>query len=1237
MMAIQAPGTPPDGAGKATGVFGSLLSLWSDAAEFRSMLEAWRAGPSAQLVYGLSGSARTFLTAGVLTELGCPALYVVPSAQHAERVAADLELLLPHTRVLVFPNLEVLPYDVLAQAPELPAARLAALQALLQWHARGDDAGTPQSLIVVAPLGALVRKLPPPGEIAQRSFQLRRGQSYDLAALAGRLSRAGYERVTTVDTPGGFAVRGGVLDLFPLTAAEPVRAEFFGDELESLRVFDPVSQRSSADLAAVPVAPASEFLPGEERLAPAVKRIRAELNRQAGHLDRSELFAEAVRLRERVNGHLERLAAGDVEGLDAYIPYLYPDAVSLFDYLPAGALVVWDELSRLQEAGDGIAAMQAERYRPLIEGGGALPGQIDCVWGQDHLWAQARACGLRQLMYSLILRRTASGHPDNLVSLTVRPLPSFHGQWGLLTTELRHLRTDGRIVVLLVGNEGRAARIADALAAEGLAITQGAPAQPPQPAVYVLPRTLEDGFIIPSLNLALLTENEISGRPIRRPRPRQFRSGQRISSYLDLKTGDYVVHVNHGIGRYAGVTTLEVEGVRRDYLLVCYSGEDRLYVPTDQVELIQRYIGGEGQEPKVSRLGGAEWARTKSRVRESVRQMAGELVELYATREVAAGHAFPSDTPWQGEFEEAFPYVETPDQLRSVDEIKSDMERSRPMDRLLCGDVGYGKTEVAVRAAFKAVMDGKQVAVLVPTTILAQQHYNTLRERFADYPVTIELMSRFRSPAQQKRTATGLRSGRVDIVIGTHRLLSEDIVFASLGLLVIDEEHRFGVGQKERIKQVRKTVDVLTLSATPIPRTLHMAMAGVRDMSLIETPPEDRSPVQTYVVEHSDDLVRDAILRELARGGQVFYVHNRVMSIDQVAFRLQRLVPEARIAVGHGQMPEDQLEQAMIAFLEREYDILLCTTIIESGLDMANVNTLIVEDADHLGLAQLYQLRGRVGRSSRLAFAYFTYKRDKVLTEIAEKRLDAIRQFTELGSGLKIALRDLEIRGMGNLLGPEQHGYMAAVGLDLYVQLLQEAVAELQGRGRAGGRQAGGHRAAGRRPPPRGLRERHRTQGGPLPPLGRRPTPGGGRGHPRRAGRPLRAAAAAGRQSAAHHPPARPGLAVRHHLDRARSGRSDLPVRPSPPSGRRQVYGLCAPPPGPPERQGAQGGRAAHSPAAGPHSSRQGRACCGRGRRAVAASIGRGRGHPPGSRGDSGAGQVLDYRSPTAEAGNSAA
>jgi transcription-repair coupling factor (superfamily II helicase) len=564
--------------------------------------------------------------------------------------------------------------------------------------------------------------------------------------------------------------------------------------------------------------------------------------------------------------------------------------------------------------------------------------------------------------------------------------------------------------------------------------------------IIITEGTLQNGFELTNCKTIIFTDAEIYGSQKKGRKHQVHRQQSKLAAFADLNVGDYVVHVNHGIGIYQGVQKLEVAGIHKDYLLVKYAGEDRLYVPNEQVGMLQKYLGAEGQKPKLSKLGGTEWSKVKSRVKESVQSMAQDLIQLYADRQSLKGFAFGPDTVWQQEFEETFPYEETPDQIQAVAEIKTNMELPKPMDRLLCGDVGYGKTEVAIRAAFKAVMEGKQVAVLVPTTILAQQHFNTFHQRFANFPVTIEMLSRFRSPKEQRQTLSKMLQGQVDIVIGTHRLVQEDIVFKDLGLVIVDEEQRFGVAHKERLKQLRHSVDVLTLTATPIPRTLHMSLVGVRDMSLLETPPEDRYPVQTYVVEFNYQVIRDAILRELNRGGQTYFVHNRVMDIERVAEALQEIIPEARIAVAHGQMKEDDLERIMLDFLEGEFDVLLCTTIIETGLDIPNVNTIIIDEADHMGLSQLYQLRGRVGRSNRLAYAYLTYKRDKILTEIAEKRLQAIREFTEFGSGFKIAMRDLEIRGAGNILGPEQHGQIMSVGFEMYCRLLEEAVQELQGK-----------------------------------------------------------------------------------------------------------------------------------------------------------------------------------------------
>ncbi|HHY95576.1 MAG TPA: transcription-repair coupling factor, partial [Firmicutes bacterium] len=791
--------------------------------------------------------------------------------------------------------------------------------------------------------------------------------------------------------------------------------------------------------------PAREDVFTREQKERARQALVPELERAVDRLARAGRHGDARRLEERVWEHIERLEAGTrFEGIDQYLPYLCPAPFTLLDYFPRQPVVVLDEPLRLREAGQEADKATAQQLARLLMQGLLLPGQGDAYLSTaelDHL------LGLRaRLIFSLLHQRIPGEDPDEVVSMDVRSVPVFHGQWPAFMEELNRWRQAGTRVVLVGATPERARALADRLRDYEVVapVREPLPRAPEPGEVLVTQGDVGAGFLLPDTGLAVVADADVYGRAKKRrlPRPKQ---GVRID-LGQLAPGDFVVHESHGVGKYLGVRTLEIEGAQRDYLFIQYAGGDALYVPTEQIELIQKYVGTEGHQPKLNRLGGTEWARVKSRVKESVRQMAADLLKLYAARQALPGYAFPPDTPWQREFEDAFRYEETPDQRQATEEIKADMEKARPMDRLLCGDVGYGKTEVAIRAAFKAVMGGKQVAVLVPTTILAQQHYHTFRERLAGYPIHVEVLSRFRSPQEQEATLRHLRQGTVDVLIGTHRLLQDDVGFHDLGLLIVDEEHRFGVAHKERLKQLRLSVDVLTLTATPIPRTLHMALSGLRDMSVIETPPEDRFPVQTYVVEYSEALIRDAIGRELQRGGQVYYVHNRVKTIERAAARVQKLAPEARVAAAHGQMREDLLEKVMLDFMEGEYDILVSTSIIESGLDIANVNTLIVEDAHELGLAQLYQLRGRVGRSNRLAYAYFTFHADRALSETAERRLEAIAEFTELGSGFKIAMRDLEIRGAGNLLGAEQHGFIVAVGFDLYCRLLEEAVRELQGK-----------------------------------------------------------------------------------------------------------------------------------------------------------------------------------------------
>ena len=750
-------------------------------------------------------------------------------------------------------------------------------------------------------------------------------------------------------------------------------------------------------------------------------------------------------LEKRIGEHIEKLSNGMYfPGIEQYRPLLVPDSTLIIDYF-TDALVVIDEPARVRDQLQSMLEDFGQMVANLLEKGRVLPLVTDnyCDWPEV-----LRQCKEHPIVYVSTLSTRAQGmQPSQTINSSSRGAETFHGKPELLEERLKFWRQQGYRVLLSVSSRTQAQHLVSTIQERDVpavfAEELGDALKPGN--VVVTVGGLQSGFELAGAKLVVLSDTEIYGRRAKQRRRPSVEEAVRITRYSDLQPGDYVVHVNHGIGRYLGVHTLEVAGVHRDYLTLQYAGEDKLYVPTEQVHLLQKYVGTEDQEPRLYKLGGTEWARTKQRVKDSVQNIARGLLKLYAERESQPGYAFSEDTVWQKEFEDSFPYRETEDQLRAIVEMKQDMQRPRPMDRLLCGDVGYGKTEVAIRGAFKAVMDGKQVAVLVPTTILAQQHYRTFKERFENTGANIAIVSRFQSATVQKETLRRLKEGQVDVIIGTHRLLSKDVKFKDLGLVIIDEEQRFGVVQKERLKEISKGVDVLTLTATPIPRTMHMALVGVRDMSVIETPPENRFPVRTYVVEYEEEQIREAILRELAREGQVYFVYNRVRTIDALAQQLQQLVPEARIAVAHGQMDENRLEKIMLDFFNQEYDILLCTTIIETGMDIPNVNTLIVYDADHLGLSQLYQLRGRVGRSNRVAYAYFTYRRDKILSEAAEKRLQAIREFTELGSGFKIAMRDLEIRGAGNLLGPEQHGFIASVGFELYCKLLEQSIQELKG------------------------------------------------------------------------------------------------------------------------------------------------------------------------------------------------
>ena len=1015
-----------------------ILKTAEEIPEFQKLIKDLNRQMSNLFAYGVSDSQRSYLIAALKKKITSQILVITADSLEAKKITEDLSLFMDPEEVAFFPASSVLPYEIAAKSTEFTAKRLKVMENLLM----------KKSMVVVAPVQALLTKVLSPEIMKKFTLTIRVGDTASMEEIVSKLSVMGYERREIIEAQGQFAVRGGILDIYPLTHEYPYRIEFFDEEVDSIREFLPEDQRSINKLDKIFITPAREIVYDEETAKKASVAIAEELK------ERVDLFNSlghpkiAEHLTEKVEEHIGRLADGlFFESSELYASHLYPKLYTILDYFESHFVPILIEPARIAEAQKNTAFEVQETYKGLLEKGEILASQANIYCDPFEILDELKQ---QRIVYFSILPKL---HPEfearSLYSFQFQSIPSFYGKLDLLAEEITRLKRKNYRIVLLSGTKERAEHLIKNLRDRDIqaVLYEEIKEEPLKPGnVVVVPASLEHGFDNLAVRLAIISDSEIYGKSTKRQgRTKVKTKGQRLTDFRDLNVGDYVVHITHGIGKYLGIESLEVAGHIKDYFALMYAGGDKLYVPTNQVELIQKYVGNDDTPPKLNKLGGSEWNKIKKKAKDSIKQMAEELINLYAARESVEGFAFSPDSPWQKEFQDMFPYEETPDQLAAIEEVKRDMESSKPMDRLLCGDVGYGKTEVAMRAAFKAVMDSKQVAVLVPTTILAEQHYHTFSERFKPFPVKIESISRFKSPTEQKQILRKLKTGEIDIIIGTHRLLQKDVKFKDLGLLIIDEEQRFGVSHKERIKQLKKNIDVLTLTATPIPRTLHMAMSGLRDMSIIETPPEDRFPIQTYVVEYNESLIRDAIMRELSRGGQVYYVYNRVQSIHEEAQKLKQLVPEARIAVAHGQMNEDELEEIMLGFYDHDYDVLVCTTIIESGLDIPNANTLIVTSADRLGLSQLYQLRGRVGRSNRQAFAYLTYKKDKVLSEAAEKRLSAIREFTEFGSGFKIALKDLEIRGAGNILGAEQHGHMMAIGYDLYTKLLAAAIKELKG------------------------------------------------------------------------------------------------------------------------------------------------------------------------------------------------
>jgi transcription-repair coupling factor (superfamily II helicase) len=988
---------------------------------------------------GIIAAARPYLLAALYRHLRRPVVVLTTRTERVSQWSEQLRVWTDADAILPFPEPDALPYERVPWSRETVSDRLSALSALVGWT---SAAGDPP--LVVASARALMHKTLPPREFRLGMREYRQGQEINLQRTLELWVANGYRPDTVVEEPGTFSRRGGLIDVFPPNLLRPVRIELFGDEIESLRLFDPTTQRSDERISRFALAPATEALP---RLAPGAARRIADLDLSLCHPPARMEYQQ-----DREN--LEQGA--HFRGIEFYLPFFYSQPAILLDYLPAGSLCVVDDWGALMANAMDLDQQARALQADLIKAG-ELPSNLPDMEAPYFGWEILR----ERLLRAEPLVLGGSGVQDRPGTTELARAfvhgERYGGQIKRVLDGCQEMRDAGQRVIVVTR---QARRISELLAERDVtAVPVSDVVEPPLPRSLTLVQgTLAEGWKMQALDghapdrdaasgidrrvsCVLLTDAEVFGWA--RPAPRRARRSRPVAPetfFADVEPGSYVVHVEHGIGLFKGLAKMAFSGGEREYLLVEYAAGDKLYVPVYQADRLSRYVGVADHPPAINRLGTAEWERVKERAQKAVEEIADDLLELYASREVVEGHAFSPDTFWQTELEASFPYVETEAQLRALDEVKQDMEQPRPMDRLVCGDVGYGKTEVALRAAFKAVMDGKQVAILVPTTVLAQQHYQTFTERLKPFPVAVEMLSRFLTRKKQEDVVARLAGGGVDIVIGTHRLLSEDVSFKDLGLLIIDEEQRFGVAHKERLKQMRREVDVLTLTATPIPRTLHMSLTGVRDMSTIDTPPEERLPVRTHVGEYDEQLIRQAILRELDRGGQVFFVHNRVMGIYQMAQRLRKLVPEAKIAVGHGQMAERELEQVMLEFAAGKVDVLVCTSIIESGLDIPNANTLIVNRADRFGLAQLYQLKGRVGRGARRAYAYFLHPRASSLSETARQRLETITEASELGAGFRIAMRDLEIRGAGELLGSRQHGHIAAVGFDLYTRLLARAV-----------------------------------------------------------------------------------------------------------------------------------------------------------------------------------------------------
>ena len=987
------------------------------------------------MIHGLIEENLLHLAYALNRHLDRQIIVITAEETSAKKLAENIRAMSRNADVEYFPKKEMIFYDIEALSNQTTHERLRILYRLVN-----ND-----NLILTLSAQSLFDIIIKRKVFENTTINLDLNSTLELSSLQNKLVQMGYERVNLVEGKGQFSIRGGIVDVYSPNYSNPLRIELFDDEIDSIRYFDVLSQRTINNLEKIEIIPSKEIILSKSQKKNIAENLKKDLIKYTSKSKNLRISEIAL---NKFNPIIESLNENnDLANLDLILPYIDENIKgNLEDYFDLDSIVLIDEIKSIEEKIKVNKDISNSNLLELFETGEVLQTHLNLSYDYSKFVKVLKDKNI--ITKSFFLKPDDDFPPKAIYQISAKQTSFYANNFNFFVEDLKRYMYRGYKTLIFSGTIERANRLKTQLNDASINVTliedENNLIQSSQ--VFIIPRSLEKGFEYENAKFTLISDKDILGNNKRAKKARKKKAkSSEVISLGDLNEGDYVVHENHGIGQYLGIVQLDVDGVKKDYLSIAYRGKDKLYLPIEQMNMIQKYVGNDANLPKVNSLDSIEWVKKRNKTKKAIEEMAKDLVELYAKRENIEGYAFSPDTPWQKEFEDSFPYEETEGQLRAIEEIKADMEKKRPMDRLLCGDVGYGKTEVALRAAFKAVMDGKQVAILVPTTILAQQHYNTAIERFSDFPVKIGILSRFSSTKTIQNTLSMIRKGSVDIVIGTHRLLSKDVVFKDLGLLIIDEEQRFGVKHKEALKKLKENVDCLTLSATPIPRTLNMSLIGIRDMSIIDEPPEERYPVQTYVSELNKSLIREAILKEVSRGGQVYYVYNRVESIDKMAYELEQLVPEASFSVAHGQMTERQLENVMIDFINNEVDVLVCTTIIETGMDIQNVNTIIIHDADKFGLSQLYQLRGRVGRTNRLAYAYLMYQRDKVLSEVAQKRLKAIKDFTEFGAGFKIAMRDLEIRGAGNLLGLSQHGHIENIGYDLYIKYLQEAVQRVRG------------------------------------------------------------------------------------------------------------------------------------------------------------------------------------------------